>query len=277
MHLRSRYTAVLCLALSALAGSVQAVEFDEKLKAPKAKSAAEIGNLAQSYSATFARLEAASPTESVTNKTLFLDYFDLKWQVQQALDEKRPLGNLSAAGLETRDDGSIHIDLSEHPQWDPFPRKLASLLPTMNLEGVGPLLINRGFRESDVAALGNYIATHDLKAASYAKTLPIAISFSKLVKKYDKLKIPVSNQLVFSFIYQRSKAEALAQLEWAQGLLGVLDAQRVRVLHSYLSELKGESLWAPDDIERGIPGLLALMRLPDYEQRATAEARGVAP
>jgi hypothetical protein len=151
------------------------------------------------------------------------------------------------------------------------------LLPTMNLEGLGPLLMNRGFRESDVAALGNYIATHDLKAAAYAKTLPMAISFSKLVKKYDKLKIPVSNRLVFSFLYQRSKAEALTQLEWAQGLLGVLDAQRVRVLHSYLSELKGQSLWAPDDVETGVPALLALMRLPDYEQRATAEARGATP
>jgi hypothetical protein len=277
MHVRSRYTAVLCLALSALAGGAQAVGFDEKLKAPQAKTAAEIGNLAESYSATFARLEAASPAESVTHKTLFLDHFELKWQVQQALDAKRSLGDLSAVGLETRDDGSIHIDLSEHPQWDPFPRKLASLLPTMNLEGLGPLLVNRGFRDSDVAALGNYIATHDLKAATYAKTLPVAVSFSRLVKKYDKLKVPVSNRLVLSYIYQRSRAEALAQLEWAQGLLGVLDAQRVRVLHSYLSELQGESLWAPDDIEAGISGLLTLMRLPDYEQRATAEARGVTP
>jgi hypothetical protein len=277
MPLRSRYTAVLCVALSALAGAAQAVEFDEKLKAPQAKSAAEIRNLAENYSATFARLEAASPMESVTNKTLFFDYFDLKWQVQQALDEKRPLGDLSAVGLEMRDDGRILIDLNEHPQWDPFPRKLASLLPAWNLETLAPLLINRGFRERDVAALGNYIATHDLKAAAYAKTLPMAIGFSKLVKKYDKLKVPISNGLVFSFLYQRSKVEALAQIEWAQGLLGVLDAQRIRVLHSYLSELKGQSLWAPDDVETGIPALLALMRLPDYEQRATAEAKGATP
>jgi hypothetical protein len=277
MHLRSRYTAILCVALSALAGAAQAVEFDEKLKAPQARSAAEIRNLAESYSATFARLEAASPMESVINKTLFFDYFDLKWQVQQALDEKRPLGDLSAVGLEIRDDGRILIDLNEHPQWDPFPRKLASLLPAWNLETLAPLLINRGFRERDVAALGNYIVSHDLKAAGYAKTLPMAISFSKLVKKYDKLRVPVSNGLVFSFLYQRSKAEALAQIEWAQGLLGVLDAQRIRVLHSYLSELKGQSLWAPDDVEKGIPALLALMRLPDYEQRATAEAKGATP
>jgi hypothetical protein len=277
MHVRSRYTAVLCLALSAFAVGAQAVEFDEKLKAAQAKSAAEIKTLAENYSAAFARLEAASPAASVTDKTLFLDHFDLRWQVQLAIDEQRPLEDLSAAGLEKHEDGSIRIDLAEHPQWDPFPRKLASLLPTLNLEVAGPLLVNRGFRESDVAALGNYIATHDLKAATYSKTLPIAVSFSRLVKKLDKLKVPVSNRLVLSYLYQRNKAEALAQLEWAQGLLGVLDAQRVRVLHSYLSELRGVSMWARDDIEKGAAELLTLMRQPDYEQRAAAEAKGVTP
>jgi hypothetical protein len=276
MPLRSRYTAVLCVALSALAGAAQAVEFDEKLKAPQAKSAAEIRNLAENYSATFVRLEAASPEELVTSKTLFLDHFDLRWQVQMALDEKQPLGDLSGTGLE-KSDGNIRINFVEHPQWDPLPRKMALMLPGMNLENLGPLLVNRGFRESDVTALGAYLATHDPKVAGYSKTLPIAISFSRLVKKMDKLKVPISKRLVLSYIYQRNKAEDLAQFEWAQGLLAVLDAQRGRVLLSYLSELRGVGVWGPDDVDAGIAGLLTLMRLPDYEQRATAEAKGIAP
>jgi hypothetical protein len=276
MYVRSRYTAILCLALSAFAGGARAVEFDEKLKAPQAKTAAEVRTLAESYSATFARLEAVSPAELVTNKPLFLDHFDLKWQVQMALDEKRPLEDLSAMGLQAKD-GRLHINYAEHPQWDPLPRKLALMLPNMNLENLGPLLVNRGFRESDVTALGDYLATHDPKLAGYSKTLPIAISFSRLVKKLDKLKVPVSKRLVLSYIYQRNQAEELAQLDWAQGLLGVLDAQRGRVLLSYLSELRGVGVWGPDNVEAGIADLLSLMRLPDYEQRATAEAKGVAP
>jgi hypothetical protein len=262
--------------LSALAGIAQAVEFDERLKAPQAKSAAEVKTLAKNYSATFARLEAASPMELVTSKTLFLDHFDLKWQVQMALDEKQPLGDLTGTGLE-EEDGNIRINFTEHPQWDPLPRKLALMLPAMNLENLGPLLVNRGFRESDVTALGNYLSTHNPKTAGYSKTLPIAISFSKLVKKLDKLKMPVSKRLVLSYIYQRNKAEELAHLEWAQGLLGVLDAQRGRILLSYLSELRGVGVWGPDNVEAGIADLLNLMRLPDYEQRATAEARGITP
>lgn len=277
MHVRIHHAAALCLALAAFAGSAQAVEFDEKLKAPMAKGAPELKTMAENYSATFARLDGASPAESVTNRSLFLDYFDLKWQLTRALDEKRSLQDLSSVGLIKQADGSISIDLGEYPQWDPFVAKLASLLPAMNIDSAGPLLINRGFRESDLVALKHYIATHDLKAAAKAKTLPVALSFSKVVKKLDKMKRPITNDLVFSFIYQRNKVEALVEREWAEGLLKVLDAQRVRVLHSYFSEMKGKANWAGDDVDAGVAGLLALMRLPDYEQRATADANGVAP
>lgn len=277
MHVRNKYAAALCLALAVFAGSAKAVEFNESLKAPQLKGAAEIKTMAENYSATFARLDAASPAELVTDRSLFLERFDLEWQLQRALDEKRTLEDLSAVGLVKQADGSISIDMGAYPQWHPFVQKLTSLLPSMNLDNLSSLLINRGFRETDVVALKDYIATHNLKAATTSKTLPIAISFSKAVKKLDKMKRPVTNDLVFSFLYQRSKAEALAEREWAEGLLQVLDAQRVRILHSYFSEMKGKKIWAADDVEAGVAGVLAQMRLPDYEQRAIAEATGVTP
>jgi len=150
-------------------------------------------------------------------------------------------------------------------------------VPTLTLETVGPLLVNRGFRASDVAALKNYVDTHDLKAAISARTLPIAISFSKVVKKYDKLKHPVGKDLVFAFLYQREKVEAEARRVWSEGLIRTLDDQRVRVLQSYFEEMHGIGYWTPDDADAGVANLLTVMRLPDYEQRATAEARGVTP
>lgn len=276
MHVGIKHAAALCLALAAFANGAQAVEFDETLRAPQMKGA-ELKTLSENYSATFARLEAASPAESVTNQSLFLQRFELEWQIQRALDEKRPLDDLGAAGLVRQSNGSISIDLDAYPQWHPFSAKLASFLPNMDIDSVATLLINRGFRESDVTALKSYIATHDLKVARGAKALPIAVSFSKLVKKYDKSKRPVSNELVLAFLYQRSKAEALAERAWAEGLLKALDPQRVRILHSYFSEMKGKSTWTADDVDAGVSGVLTLMRLPDYERLATAEAKGVAP
>jgi hypothetical protein len=270
-------TAALMALLANLAGAAQAVDFDEKLKAPQVKGAPEIKAMAESYSATLARLATASPTEMVTNTGLFLQRFELKWLFARAVDDRLPLDDLSAIGLVKREDGGIEIDLNAFPQWSSFTDTLVAMMPTMNYDLAGPLLINRGFRESDIAAIKTYLATHDPRAAAAAKTLPIAISFSRVIKKYDRLKLAVSKDLVYSFIYQREKAEALAQREWAAGLLRGLDPQRVRVLHSFFDEMTRVSVWGPSDTEAGIEGVLALMRLPDYEQRAIAEAKGVAP
>ena len=273
---RGPVAASLLLCFASIVGVAQAVEFDERQKAPVAMEATELKSRAQSYSARFARLRELSPTEMVTNKALFLEHFDLVWQINRALEDKRPLEDLSALGL-VKHDGGFRIDYSEFPEWQPFPEVLASLVPTWSMDGVGPLLVNRGFRGSDVAALKNYVDTHDLKAATSSRTLPIAISFSKVVKKYDKIKRPVGKDLVFAFLYQRGKVEAEARRAWSEGLIRTLDDQRVRVLHSYFAEMPGIGYWSSSDVDAGVANLLAVMRLPDYEQRATAEARGVSP
>ena len=277
MHVPSYPRAVAWLfMLASFAGVAQAVEFDEKVKAPMARGGGELKTLAESYSASFARLRTASPAEMVTDQALSQERFDLEWQLTRALEEKRPLEDLSALGLVKHENG-FRIDYNAFPQWQPFAETLASLMPTLSMDAAGPLLVARGFRESDVSALRGYLETHDLKTETSARTLPIAISFSKVVKKYDRIKRPVGKDLVLSFIYQRDKVDAEARRAWAEGLIRTLDDQRVRVLHSYFSELQSTGYWSPDDVEAGVTNLLAVMRLPDYEQRATAEARGVTP
>jgi len=272
---RRRFAAAgLLLSFAGIAGVAQAVEFDEKLMAPRARNATELKSMAESYSASFARVRDVSPAQMVTNKALFLEHFDLEWQIKRALDDKRHMEDLSAIGLVKDGSGAIRIDFNAFPQWQPFSETLSSMMPVLSLDTAGPLLINRGFRESDVAAIRNYIETHDVQAAASARTLPIAISFSKVVKKYDKIKRPVSKDLVFSYIYQRDKADAEARRGWSEGLIQVLDDQRVRVLHSYFAEMKSTGVWSASDTEAGVAGLLALLRLPDFEQRAIAESRG---
>ena len=273
---RGTLAAGLLFWLAGIASLAQAVEFDEKLKAPMARGGAELKSIAEGYSASFARLRDASPAEQVTNKVRAAERFDLAWQIERALEDKRPLEDLSAIGLEKYENG-FRIDYDEFPQWQPFPEKLASLMPTMSMDTAGPLLVARGFRDSDVAALRNYLETHDLKAETSARTLPLAISFSKVVKKYDKIKRPVGKEIVFSFLYQRDRTGVEARRAWAEGLIGILDEQRVRVLQSYLSELAGTGYWSPSDADAGVANLLALMRLPDYEQRARADAAGATP
>ncbi|HYJ40959.1 MAG TPA: hypothetical protein VEW08_09225 [Steroidobacteraceae bacterium] len=264
------------LILASFAGSAQAVEFDEKIRAPMNRGGAELKTQAESYAASFARLSTASPAEMVTNGALSQERFDLEWQLTRALEDKRPMEDLSALGLVKNENG-FRIDYNAFPQWQPFPEKLASLMPTMSMDAAGPLLVARGFRDSDVVALRNYLETHDLDMETSSRTLPIAISFSRVVRKYDKIKRPVGKDLVFSFLYQRDKTGVEARRAWSEGLIRTLDDQRVRVLQSYLSEIQGVGYWSPSDAEAGVANLLATMRLPDYEQRATAEAAGGAP
>jgi len=258
------------------AGGAQAVEFDEKVKAPMARGGAELRTQAEGYSTNFARLRDASPLEMVLNKSLAQEHFEIKWQLERALEDKRPMEDLSPIGL-VKDGDGFRIDFNSFPQWNPFSERLATLMPVMINQNVGPQLIARGFRDSDVAKLWNYVATHDLKAATSARTLPMAISFSKIVKKYDKIKRPAGKDAVFSFLYQRGKVEAEVQRAWAEGLVRTLDDQRVRVLYSFISEYQAIGHWSPDNVETGVESLLAVMRLPDYEQRATADSAGVTP
>ncbi|HEU5137131.1 MAG TPA: hypothetical protein VFU13_18430, partial [Steroidobacteraceae bacterium] len=119
MHVPS-YPRVVALLLvlasfAGLAGRAQAVEFDEKLRAPMVGAPAVLHTQAQSYIAKFNALKDASPREVITSRALNTERFDLTWQIQQAIDAKRPLGDLSAIGLEKREDGSYRVDYNANP------------------------------------------------------------------------------------------------------------------------------------------------------------------
>ena len=109
---RDPVAAGLLLWFASIAGVAQATEFnngfDEKQKAPMAMGATELKSSAQGYSDRFARLREASPAEQVTNKALFLEHFDLVWQINRALEDKRPLEDLSALGLVKYEGGLPH-------------------------------------------------------------------------------------------------------------------------------------------------------------------------
>ena len=80
-----------------------------------------------------------------------------------------------------------------------------------------------------------------------------------------------------SFFYQQARVRSDAMREWAVGLLDALDAQRRRILVEYISEFETTTLWTPSDTTVAVNEMLTMMRLPDFQQRATAEAQGERP
>jgi hypothetical protein len=276
---RSRlpYAAAVVWLIAATAGVASSAEFDERLQAPRVKSPVALRSQVQSFAARSAQLAASAPQELVTNPSLWSERFDLAWQIQRAMDAQEPLGDLSALGLESTGDGAFRIDDATAPQWRGIDVILAAILPRTDWATFSPQLVSRGFRPEDVAALQGYVASHDVERAMREKKLPVALGFSRTIKKLDKLRRPIPDDLVLSFMYQREKAEAQARRDWATGVLASVDPQRARILVSFVTEAPGLTIWAPSDLRAGIAETVATMRLGDFEQRARDEARGVTP
>lgn len=269
---RPPFAAAVVAMFATVAGIAQAVEFDEKLKAPQAKDAVELKSRAQTYSARAVQARGAGAAAVIRDRSLSFERFDVEWDLQRSIDFKRPLGDLSGEGIVDRGDGTYGVDLGAYPQWNDPADQLAGMLPALSPAALGAELTRRGMSVDDLAKLRDYLSAHDVKAATHAAALPIAVSFSRVVRKYDKIKRPVPDALVFSYIYQRERATTEARRAWAEGLVDSLTPDAVRVLESYFDEMKSTAIWGPSDPRAGIDGLLANLRLPDFEQKAEAQA-----
>jgi hypothetical protein len=274
---RLSVAASFVLLLASLAGIARAVEFDEQVKAPTMKDAGALRAQAQAFSARFGELQDAGVQQLITSPALASQRFDLIWQIQQAIDVHRPLGDMSSFGLVSRGDDSYSIDFNSFPQWERVDRKLGELLPAYDWDPLVQMLMNRGFTADETAKLKAYLTSRDAAAEAYRKRLPIALSFSKAVRKYDKIQRPVPDAVVLSYIYQRERAASEATREWAVGLLDAIGPHGARILLSTLSEGTSTSVWAPSDQRAGIADTLAAVRQPDFEQQAIAQAPGAKP
>jgi hypothetical protein len=274
---RPPFAAAVIAMFASVVGIANAVEFDEKMKAPQAKDAAELRSRAEGFSrrAALARLGGAAAV--VRDRGLSAARFDVEWQLHRSIDAKQSIGDLSGEGIVDRGDGTYGVDLAAFPQWNDPAEQLAGLLPALSPAGLAAELSRRGMSAGDIGKLREYLASHDVKAAAAAAALPVSLSFSRVVKKYDKIRRPVPDSLVFAYIYQRERATTEARRSWAEGVIDALQPEGVRVLESYFDEMKSTVVWAPSDPRAGIDGTLANLRLPDFDQKATAEAKEVMP
>lgn len=274
-HQRS-LAALSMLALAGLAGVAHAAEFDEALKAPMMKSAADFRTQAQGLATRYGEVRAATPAQLVTNASLARQQFDLSWQLERAINERRPPDELETMGFVNLGNGGYSIDTRKYPEWRFLGESIARMFSSNLREGVFDELLQRGFRAEDIAALRQYLATHDVDQATRTAIVPIALGFQRVVQKFDKAGRPVPDALVVSYWYQSTRASMDASRAWSAGLLETLDTQRVRILHSYLSELASSRSLFPENVGEGIQGTLASVRAPDFEKRLTMP-KGVEP
>jgi hypothetical protein len=262
---RPPLAAVLTLALAGFGGMAQAVEFNEKLTAPAMKSATEFKTQAQAFATKYREIGAANAAQGVS-ASLARQQFDLKWQLERAINERRPLDDIETLGFERLDNGGYSIDTRKYPEWRPLGDSIATLFSSNLRDGVYEELLQRGFRPEDVAALKDYIATHDVKKATRASSVSTGSGFLKAVQALDKAGRPVPDALVESYFYQSTSSYIDTRRAWSESLLKTLDVQRVRVLLSYLSELASSVTLIPENPGEAISGILAAVRSGDFEK-----------
>ena len=261
----------------AIAGVVQAAGFDEKLKAPTMRDAGELRSQAASFAVRYAEVRTATPDQLVRDAALTSRRFDLIWQIQRAIDERKPLDDFAPVGIVSRGDGSFGIDMGEHPEWNDLQETMAGMLVREDLDALRPALIARGFRAQDVDILKDYVTANNPARASANEVASVVIGFGRTIRKLDRIKRAVPESTIASYFYQRARAASESDRRWVEGLLQRLDAQRGRILVSIFTEMKSTAVWAPEDWSETVASFIAQARRPDFEARITAEAKGVAP
>jgi hypothetical protein len=276
---RPPFAAAVVALFAGVVGTARAADFDERLAAPQMKSAADLHARAQAFFARDTEQRVQGLGALVRSRQLAQERFDVAWQLERAIDDKRPIGDLSALGVVDRGDGTYAVDLSAYPQWTDPAERLATLLVALDPadSAVGQELMNRGMSAQDLAKLRAYVAAHRASAATGPAALPVSIGFSRVVRKFDKLKRPVPDALVRSYLYQRERAVSEARRVWAVSLVDAIGPAAARILDSYFGETHESGVWGPSDSRAGIDDLLDRMQRPDFELKAAAEVKEVAP
>lgn len=273
--LRRPFAAVLMLALAGAGAVAHGSGFDEKLKAPMMKSAEDFKTQAQSFATKFRTVRDAEPAQMVIDASLARQQFEMSWQLERAVNERRPLSEPESLGLISLENGGYRIDTRENPQWRAQGEYIATMFKSNVREGTFKELQERGFRPEDIEALRTYIGSHDVDVASRTAMQSVARAFQGVVRKFDKAAKPVPDALVVSYWYQSGRAYQEATRTWSEGLLKTIDAQRQRVLSSYLAELVSFKSVTPESVEEGVRQTLESIRSADLDKESTT-SEGVA-
>ena len=63
------------------------------------KSQAELHSQAQAFRRGLSRVARSAPEQLIRNSALARENFDLEWQIQRAIDERKPLDEFAALGI----------------------------------------------------------------------------------------------------------------------------------------------------------------------------------
>jgi hypothetical protein len=258
----------LFVLLATAAFAAQAVEFDEKLKAPMAASGAELKSRIEALAVKGGAADAQARVDEVRSQSFARQRFEARWLLGRMIDARKPLPELEALGFVAREDGGYAVDTEEHQEWRPLQNNLLIFADPEIIDSVGAALLARGFEPGDLEVMRNYVRQHDLKRMCSEDQLALLLSAGKMAKKRQKLKLPVDDRFMWSFFYQKASQLEESERRWAAGLLNSLTPHSQRALASYFSEGSGTMTIIPTDDSAAIAYERELLLNPDLEDLA---------
>jgi hypothetical protein len=253
-------TSIPRLALIALAVLLQAAapvavepsaKFDETRRAPQAPTNKALKVSIREYFEVYERATSESLAGLVRDKVAFDKWVEAEWRLQRAIDTRRDLGDLTRFGITPNGDGTYSIDIGHFPQWTPVSDSARRILEPGVLEAYVPQLKARGFRDQDIETVKAYIHEYQPDRMAQLAKLSLVDSFAKSVQRGTASNEKLGTDKMLDYLYQNRRIMEEAKRAWTLGLLDSLDAQRQRILESFLSEVDraGAMAVAPDDIE----------------------------
>lgn len=183
----------------------------------------------------------------IRDKAAFRRWKNFEFQVGRAMDERGSLANSEQYGLIRQPDGRYNCDLKNFPQLVTLDQRMEVVLMPSGLEYVREQLRQRGFRDADLAKFAEYISSHHPQREALDRNVLLVKSFSARLQQRKRFAVAERNKEIESFIYQRRSNEWQQSRTWAVGLLDLLDAQRQRILVSFILEQPFARSIRPDD------------------------------
>lgn len=250
--------------LAILLGAAQAAPFDEQIKGPGSETPPQLKGRLKAHFDTIGRKQAEEeerPGAFIRDRAAHKQWADLRYSIERAMDEGRPLADFADYGLIQQPNGQYKVDLTRYPQWSPLDKRLHMLTNASVLKSYVPALKARGFRDADIDTLLTYVATHDQDQAMYARGRELIDTFAKRLQKRAAAGLPVDLNEMLAYRYQRVSIRDEVNREWAVGLLDAFDKQRQRILVSFFTEELASS-----DLVFGVPSK-------PFNQELEAEAK----
>jgi len=215
----------------------------------------------------------------VMSKDTSFETFTLMRRLHLAMEEGLPLASLKRFkrfGVIIDKDGRYSIDYQVAPHLADAQRLFA--LTSTSKMMMSQYLLKRGFRQSDVDIIYDYVLTNDISQASdsayYQFYLSQQTELQQLVWQRFALSKQAITQQIMSLSFAVSAIDYQSKRNWAIGLMNRLDKQRQRILAKVLIEsingvLEGSN--KPHDLVNQYllkleHGLVA-QKLAEFEQR----------